>query len=225
MGTLDALDRFYTPTWAVDALLKRLALPARSRILEPCAGQELRIAKVLERAGHTVVTNDLDDAAPTDFHLDFPGVVERWPERVRMMTEGQDGLDWIITNPPYTTASCTAASFVEACLKVCPRVAVLLRVSWLEVCADRERLLAEQPPARIITLPRVRFDGPAIAAKKGSKEGRTSSPGGNAWFLWWHDAPPDLPLISVVPKSEEVRRAEEERNFAPDRPVQGGLWT
>lgn len=210
----DHLDRYWTPAWCVRALLARLALAPGTRVLEPCVGQEARIATVLRDAGCEVVTGDLDPDASAHFTWDFPAEVALRPASVI----GAVGpVDWVITNPPYLTRSTSAAAVIEAALVLCPRVAALLRLPWLEPCADRLELLTHRPPAHILSLPRPAFDGPAISAAG------YGSPQANAWIIWTPEPLIGLPPISVVAPAEKERAPRDEMEFAPSTPTQGDL--
>lgn len=192
----DHLDRYWTPAWCVRALLARLRLAPGTRVLEPCVGQEARIAGVLRDAGCEVVTGDIDPEASAHFHWDFPAEVALRPAA---LIGAVGPLDWIVTNPPYITSTTSAADVVAAALVVCPRVAVLLRVGWLEPCADRLDLLQNNPPKHVIALPRPAFDGPT------TRRGGHTAPQANAWFVWTPEPIAGLPPISVVGPEERER--------------------
>lgn len=187
----DHLDRYYTPAWPTEALLRRLPLREGDTILEPCAGQG-GIARVLERHGHQVITGDFDPEAPVDHHWDWtqaylhPG---RYRERI------DQNIGWIITNPPYAVAE----AIVRASRGICPRVAVLLRLTWLEPVSSRQDLLNDL--ARVIVTPRVSYTG----------DGATDSTG-SAWFIWTQArrrrASSDRTLLDFIPQSERPPRTE-----------------
>ena len=142
----DALDRSYTPHWCTEGLLEHVHVSGR--ILEPCAGKG-GIASPLARHGLDVMWQDIDKDGNALVIQDF------------MAPDHQaTGYDWIISNVPYQTEDYTAADFVRKALTLAPKVAMLLRISWLEPCADRIDILEGNPPSLIIYLPRPSFNGP-----------------------------------------------------------------
>jgi hypothetical protein len=80
-GVRDALDRYETPDYVVEALLKHVRFDGR--IQEPCAGSG-RMARALRRVGYGVDTDDLDRGPEHDFLL------RRKPAQN------------FVTNPPYS---------------------------------------------------------------------------------------------------------------------------
>ena len=88
-------------------------------------------------------------------------------------TDGFGSPDWIVTNPPYKTGSHTATDFVRHALNLGLSVAMLLRLTWLEPCADRVDILTEDPPTDVLILPRVNFIGAP-----------GSNPCTSAWLVW-----------------------------------------
>lgn len=156
----DALDRYYTPKWATEILLRCLDAEYSDSIYEPCSGK-LDIAKVLYKAGfEKLVTNDIDPATVAHFHNDA----------IDFLQESQHS-DWIITNPPFSEASRILKVSYEIARK---GIAFLLRLSWLEPCQDRADFLKENPPTKLIVLPRISFTG------DGKVDSVTCS-----WMVWY----------------------------------------
>jgi len=164
------LNDFYpTPAWATQALLQRFHLPAGSQVFEPCAGA-LDMATVL-RDHHYVTTNDPDLTRATMYHRDardgkFWDQFGRW--------------DAIVTNPPFVIAS----DILRQALDHSDHVAFLLRLTFLEPCEGRERLLVETPPRRLIVLPRISFTG------DGGTDSVTC-----AWFVWSSRVDPGIEIV------------------------------
>lgn len=166
----DAMDRYYTPTaqhMAVGALLKHLPLGPGLSLLEPCAGVG-NLARPLRDLGHRVTTADID-----------PGVAELVDvPRCDALRHGwaPDSYDGVITNPPYRGAP----ELVRRLLPV-GRVfsAHLLRLSFLEPCADRLDLVGAAPQigdaglVLVVVMTRMSFTG----------DGKTDSVT-TAWFVW-----------------------------------------
>jgi hypothetical protein len=170
-------DLYETPAVAVRALLEVEQLPRR--IWEPASGRGA-IARVLRRAGHRVATSDI--ARGVDFLT-----TERLPNRSRA----------IVTNPPFQLAS----KFAAHAVKLCPYVAMLMRLGFLETghpchANGRARLfcLDEVPPARIYVF-RQRLP---MMHRDGWKGRRASSAMAFCWIVWdrRHQGPTALFRIS-----------------------------
>lgn len=161
MKTRDALDRYYTPKWATEALLERVRVVGP--VVEPCVGIG-NIASVLKRAGHVLSTNDIDKDVEAHTRLD---ATEKsyWTKNRRAA--------WVISNPPFSLAASIIPLAYNAALT---GVAMLLRLSYLEPCQNRAYWLAEYPPTRLIVLPRISFTG----------DGKTDSVT-CAWIVWYKD--------------------------------------
>jgi hypothetical protein len=123
-----------------------------------------------------VLRSDVDPDAACNVRLDF---LSGNPPR---------DFDWLITNPPYVIpyngGTATASDFARKALEYqadrsshspeCPcGVAMLLRLSWLEPCQEREDIFRKSPPTDVLILPRVQF---------------IHAPGSNnmtsAWVVW-----------------------------------------
>lgn len=163
--TRDKRDRYFTPRWPTLALLDYLGDRLSGLIWEPCAGHG-HIVEVLREVGHEVWASDITPHPSLDDQHDF------------MRTDAHEGyvdyVDWIVTNPPYTTDECTATEIVRHALELATvGVAMLLRLSWLEPCDDRVDLLMTDPPTDYVILPRVNY----IGAPSGNNQ--TS-----VWCVW-----------------------------------------
>jgi hypothetical protein len=107
-------DMYETPACAVKALLQAESLS--HVIWEPAAGRGA-IARVLRAHDHTVICSDIIDyGIQLDFVRDF--LTE---------TKAPDGVEAIVTNPPFRFAQ----AFVEHALELVPNV-VMLRLAFLE---------------------------------------------------------------------------------------------
>ncbi|MFN7177492.1 MAG: hypothetical protein ACK4MX_11465, partial [Thermaurantiacus sp.] len=179
---------YETPREAMATLLALEDFSAR--IWEPACGRGA-IARELEDAGHEVLLSDLVDYGTAtkdgecqevgDFlatRLAPDGVRGAWRGALPVATD-------IVTNPPYGEA---LNGFVAHALKAHrpKKMALLLNLNFL--CgtddADRNFVLDENPPARILIfsrrLPMMHRDG---------YEGpRASSQMNTAWFIWEQDA-------------------------------------
>ena len=109
-------DLYETPPEAVRALLRIETLPRR--IWEPACGPG-SIVTVLRNAGHEVFASDLVDYGCPDSSARIDFLMERaTPAEVEA----------IVTNPPYKLAE----QFVAHALKLCPRVVMLLPLTFME---------------------------------------------------------------------------------------------
>jgi hypothetical protein len=163
-------DYYTTPVEATEALIKFLNLTVSSYvdvltqhplIWEPACGNGA-ISRVLEKHGHTVISTDLrdDEDIYGEGGIDFlaaPGKV-----------------DWIITNPPYSLA----LQFVEHALSCAPRVAMLLRLLFLESQERYYRLFTVHPPKNVIVFSK------RISCENGTEEEDPHHVIAFAWFVW-----------------------------------------
>jgi hypothetical protein len=160
-----AFDYYPTPQWMTRALMRRIAKP--HNVIEPCAGQ-LAIVNVLRSTGYYggfIESNDMDPSTPCDTHQDAARE-EYW----RGLTMRRDNRpEWVVTNVPFDLAD----QIVPLAVRHVGKVATVLRLSWLEPTAARQRFLAEHPPTQLVVMPRWDFKG------RGATDSVTS-----AWFVW-----------------------------------------
>ena len=155
---LEGPDYFPTPEWATQALIANEKFDGS--IWEPACGDGA-MSRVLETTGCPVISTDLFDRGFGEAGIDFLKA-----ERIA---------DNIVTNPPYNSAE----AFVKAGLLQSRRkMALLLRLAFVEGANRQRTLFAKTPPARIwVFSERITFY-PAGAVQKGS--GTTAY----AWFIW-----------------------------------------
>lgn len=151
-------DFFPTPEWATHALIDNE--PFEGSIWEPACGDGA-MARVLEKTGCPVLATDLYDRGYGESGIDF--------------LSASHTADNIVTNPPYNAAE----GFVRAGLARSRRkLALLLRLAFLEGANRQRTLFSKTPPARVwVFSERITFY-PAGAVRKGS--GTTAY----AWFIW-----------------------------------------
>ena len=141
-----ARDAYWTPPHLTQALLDRVP-EVRGTVWEPCAGAGWML-DVLGAEGPRVaygtdVLPQREDVREHDF------LVDDW----RDVHPAGDPPDWIVTNPPFVLG----ADILRHALSITPRVALLVRLTFLEGTRDRLDLFREHPPARVIMLPRTAF--------------------------------------------------------------------
>lgn len=159
---LEGPDFFPTPEWATHALIDNEAF--EGSIWEPACGDG-SMARVLKTTGCSVVSSDLYDRGYGEPGIDF--------------LESSRDADNIVTNPPYNAAE----GFVRAGLAQSRhKLALLLRLAFLEGANRQRTIFANLPPARVwVFSERITFY-PAGAVRQGS--GTTAY----AWFVWDKDA-------------------------------------
>jgi hypothetical protein len=162
-----------TPDIAVAKLLAEEPLP--HVIWEPCCGPGA-IVRILRGAGHRVIASDLRDYGNgQDFVHDF-----------LTTTAAADGVEMIVMNPPFSKA----AQFIRHALTLVPKLAVLLRLGFLESTAKRVDVMEGGHLARALIfrkrLPKMHRYG---------WNGKKASNGeGHAWLVWdkSHKGPPTV---------------------------------
>ncbi len=155
---LEGPDYFPTPEWATHALIDNERF--EGEIWEPACGDGA-MSRVLEQTGCPVFSTDLFDRGYGEAGVDFLKA-----DRVS---------DNIVTNPPYNSAE----AFVKTGLAQARRkMALLLRLAFVEGANRQRTIFVETPPTRIwVFSERITFY-PAGAVQKGS--GTTAY----AWFVW-----------------------------------------
>lgn len=159
LATRRDMDAYYTPPGMTEALLRKCMI--RGRVLEPCAGDG-SISVPLRAVGCRVFENDLDKSVGTAYNenaADPKAAIWRL------------GLDWVVTNPPYSLAPL----IVYNALMNYTNVAMLLRLSFLEPCKNRADILTMYPLSKLIVFGQPR---PSFTA-----DGRTDA-ATVAWFVW-----------------------------------------
>lgn len=154
-------DQYFTPASACEVLKAHWSKWKRAGILlEPCVGM-----------------GGIVDCFPDEnwFTCDIDSEVQ--PNRVADMTHWSNWIaidywtrhDCVITNPPFNCA----LGILKNAHRACTRVAMLLRLSFLEPTRERGPWLAANPPDLVIVLPRISFTG----------DGKTDSVT-CAWMIW-----------------------------------------
>jgi hypothetical protein len=156
-------DDFYpTPPIATRALL---GVETFEGPIWECACGDGAISKILEAAGHTVISTDLVDRGYGTQRIDF-------------LMEYRARAPNIVTNPPFKFAR----EFVDNALRLTTgKVAILARLAWLEGKSRRE-LFERSPLARVWVfserVPIVRNGDEMMAGGGGMIA--------FAWFVWEH---------------------------------------
>jgi hypothetical protein len=186
-------DLYETPEVATLALLRAEPLPRT--IWEPACGPGA-IVRVLRNAGHRVIATDLvDHRSPDQDHAARDFLLER---------NAPDGVEMIVTNPPYKLA----AQFAAHALSLCPRVAMLLRLSFLESGSEKTKA----GRARLFVLDggqlarvHIFIDRLPMMHRDGWAGNRTTNTVAFAWFVWerGYIGKSEIDRIWTSPRQEE----------------------
>lgn len=121
-------DFYPTPPEATQAILNFLQIERGKRVWEPACGQG-HMVKVMEENGLDVIATDIQSGA------DF------------LTAEMPDGVDWIISNPPFSLSE----EFIRKCCAHCVPFALLLKSQYWHA-ARRLSLFLTHPPAYVLPL-------------------------------------------------------------------------
>lgn len=142
---MDSLDFFPTPPWAVRALCDVLDLKGGS-VWEPACGRG-HMAKALAERFNIVRATDVHDYSMEPcIHQVQTSVSDFLLPWAAPRTIQTQGVDWVITNPPFRLA----AEFIDRGRNVARKgVAMLVRTSFLEGQERCTRLFRQFPPAAV----------------------------------------------------------------------------
>jgi len=162
-----ALCKLYTPDTCAQAVVDALPIRAGEWIHEPHAGGG-SFLRALENADVKLTATDLSPDEGVTFRNG------RVPEQADFLTwlPGEQRPEWIIGNPPYTTAE----AHIRHAISVSARhVVFVLRLAMLEGVGRADGLWAETPLREVMVLaPRPSF----------TSNGRTDTKTAYAAF-WW----------------------------------------
>lgn len=184
-----AFDYYPTPAWMTRALIRRVH---PFNVFEPCSG-EGAISDIFKADDRLLLTNDLDPSRPSDLHLDAT-------DQHAWETFADYKPYWGVTNVPFDLAD----RIVPLAVQHLQVFATILRLSWLEPTAARQRFLEKHPPCTLIVMPRWDFKG------RGATDSVTS-----AWFIWEQGRSSATRGIEIVTKDER------DELIALDRHVRG----
>jgi hypothetical protein len=161
------LDAYYTPSHAVHTLKEYWhGWQECDHLIEPCVGDGAIVREFPEKPW---ITNDIDPNVKADFHGDARESIECYFKEMY-------GKKAIITNPPFKDAFEIYIRWVRLCAfhgQSNLKLAMLLRLSFLEPTKKRAPVLSTLPPRMVIVLPRISFTG----------DGKTDSVT-CAWMIW-----------------------------------------
>lgn len=103
-------DNFQTPDWPLEVLSRRLDVPTKYKMWDPCCGKG-NVVSFFNKKGHYAFGTDLE------MGVDFLSV-----------QKGEIDFDFIVTNPPYSLKS----KFVQKCYDLGKPFALLMPLTALE---------------------------------------------------------------------------------------------
>ncbi len=213
-----SLDDFPTPPWATRALIEEVIGPRMTgghvclrsqNAWDPACGRGHMSAAMAEYffAVHgSDVADYSEDAFSTQHRVaDFLGL-DAVPPRIE-----KQGVDWIITNPPFRLAS----EFIRRALALRPRmgVAMLTRLAFIEGVERHRSLFGPHPPTTVAQ----------FAERVPILKGRVSATGSTAtaycWLLWDTTAGAQSPPTQLTWIQPCRRRLERKTDYPETRSV------
>lgn len=193
----DSLDDFPTPPWATRALCEHV-LPDTSdqAVWEPACNRGYMARPLAEYFGRVDAT-DIHDYSPenpgqhavSDFL--FPGSEPSWI--------ATNGVDWIITNPPFRLAEQFAWRALDLARE---GVALFVRSAFLEGCGRYERLFLERPPTIVAQFCE------RVPLVKGRYDPQASSATAYCWLVWLRGEA-DTRFVWIPKCRHELERASD----------------
>lgn len=154
-------NNYETPSWAVEALLKRESFDGE--ILEPCCGLG-NISKTLEKYGYKVISSDIR----SDENIYGTGGVD--------VHSIQQSYSNIITNPPYTRKLHEMIRHMSLIYK--NKMALLLRLNFLE--SEQRFELFASSPLKVVYV----FSSRVTMYPEGEEVPQNNGTIAYAWFIW-----------------------------------------
>lgn len=167
-------DDYPTPAGFVDALVGLGRVDPAATVWDPCAGSGWLVRRLRERGFSDVLFDDL-----------------RYNDRDFLVQEPREGVDWVVTNPPFKHAE----EFVRRSLALAGQgVAFLLSNGFLESVGRAEGLFSEHPPALV-----------ALNYRKMRLADGRSSVFSHVWVLWTkdHQGPTEYTWVNPGKDSKE----------------------
>jgi hypothetical protein len=172
-------DSYWTPPVLTRILLHHEPDVRGAVVWEPCAGAG-RMSSVLRDSGGCTVVS-------TDIHPMHPDV----SEGDALAHTVPPGVEWVVTNPPYNIDN--AFAIAQRMRREGLKLALLVRLSWLEPTIKRGAWLAANPPSAVIITPRHAFERGDGQAQRGTDSVTT------AWCVWG-----GTPLGTIISPRGEV---------------------
>lgn len=217
----DSLDDFPTPPWATRALVEhvlsptiaqstRIPLVSTSSVWEPCSNRGY-MAKALKEDFKYLHTSDIHDYSedPTTVLCQDRVVDFLWPG-TEPSTYARNGIDWIITNPPFRLAMQIIKRGIEVSRW---GVAVLVRSAFEEGIDRYEELFCQLPPTvmgvfteRVIMHKGVLRDPSKLYLDERTGEMKRPSTATSYKWMVWIDGMAPRPQIWIPPCRRQLER-------------------
>lgn len=209
----DSLDDFPTPPWATRALVEHVLYPyfdadlSKQSVWEPACNRGY-MAKPLKEYFQRLHTSDIRDYSleADDFCQDR--VVDfLWPGSESPVIAA-NGIDWIITNPPFRLAE----QFIDRAFALRPRggVAVILRTAFLEGIGRHQSLFSTNPPTVVAQF------AERVPMVRGRPDEEAASATAYCWLVWFTGGK-DTRLVWIPPCRNQLERTDD----YPLTPAQG----
>ena len=197
----DSLDDFPTPPWATRALMKHVIMPIAGPVSdqscwEPACNRG-HMARPLAEFFRRVDASDIHD-----YGYEFDGqqrVVDfLFPFSLSPMQEAQ-GVDWIITNPPFRLAQ----QFIERSSQIARHgFAMIVRSAFLEGVGRHRDLFSVNPPSIIAQFTE------RVVMVKGRLDGKGSTATAYCWLVWI-DGETETRFQWIPPCRRQLERASD----------------
>lgn len=182
----DSLDDFPTPPWATRALIKHIIWPnsdvfapdaemKKMRVWEPACNRG-HMARPLREFFGIVHASDIHDYSAESVTWCQDRVIDfLWPDSESPVI-AKNGVDWIITNPPFRLAE----QFIARAWKVkgVEGVAMLVRTSFLEGVGRYKNLFHLSPPSIVAQFTE------RVPMVKGRLSATVSTATSYCWLVW-----------------------------------------
>lgn len=176
----NSLDYYSTPTKEVENILNTLDIEFNGgTILEPCCGGGHMVKGILQYLKDTkqnaaITATDIKERAIEAPFLHLTG--EKFDFLRDDYPVPDEGYDYIIMNPPYSTIE----PFVIRALEIANKEVIMLaRLQFLEGKGRYENILKDNPPSDVyVYVDRIK------CFKNGDETDKSASAQAYAWFRW-----------------------------------------
>lgn len=206
----DSLDDFPTPPWATRALMKHVIFPsmvvygpdsliAKSTVWEPTCNRGY-MAKPLKEFFGIVHASDVHDYGYESGDWCQDRVIDfLWPGSESPVV-AKNGVDWIITNPPFRLAE----QFIERAWQVkgVEGVAILVRTAFLEGVGRYRKLFHVSPPSIVAQF------AERVPMIRGRLSAEASTATAYCWLVWMMGEE-GTKLVWIPPCRSELERASD----------------
>jgi hypothetical protein len=203
----NGLDFYPTPPWATRALMEHVILPQlgivgrldvkRMTCWEPAAGHGDMAHPLAEYFDRVLATDIHDHGGGRLIHQQHDFLMPYLPGNGMLALEG---VDWIITNPPFRLAE----QFIERARRVpgWRGTAMLVRSAFLEGVGRYGRLYALNPPTVVAQF----TERVVMHHGKLSPTGSTAT--AYCWLVWMANASPKPP-VWIPPCRKKLERPDD----------------